>query len=62
MKCVDLTLMPLQLLQDLATVIGQGYINKQFNGKKNEKFGKEEIVIEINGDPLFSEAGIVTFR
>ena len=54
--------MPLQLLQDLATVIGQGYINKQFNGKKNEKFGKEEIVIEINGDPLFSEAGIVTFR
>jgi len=52
----------LQLVQELATVIGQGYINKQFSGKKNEKFGKEEIEIEINGDPLFSEAGIVTFR
>jgi len=52
----------LQLVQELATVITQGYINKQFSGKKNEKFGKEEIEIEINGDPLFSKAGIVTFR
>ena len=61
---VRITLNPtnLQFVQELATVIGQSYINKQFSGKKDEKFTKEEIEIEINGDPLFSETGMVTFR
>ena len=61
---VSITFNPinLQLVQKLADVIGQSFINKQFSGTKNEKFGKEEIVIAINGDPLFSEEGIVTFR
>lgn len=52
----------LELVQAFANIVGKFYINKQFDGYKNEKYEKEEIIIEINGEPLFSETGIVTFR
>ena len=61
---IMITLNPanLQFVQDLAAVISKSYINKHFTGIKNQNYGKEEVVLEINGDPLFSETGIVTFR
>jgi len=51
----------LKLVQAFANIIGKLYINTQFANNRNEKFDKEEIIIDIKGDPLFSESGIVTF-
>jgi hypothetical protein len=61
---VRVTLNPanLQFVQELVDAVGQGYINKKIAGAKDDKLGVDEIVIEINGDPLFSDTGIVTFR
>lgn len=50
------------LAQQLASVVGTLFINEQFAGLKREKFARGHIEITINGDPLFSESGIVTFR
>ena len=38
------------------------FINKQFGGIKRDKFERGQIEMTINGDPLFAESGIVTFR
>jgi hypothetical protein len=52
----------LGLAQGFAQIVGTLFINKQFAGIKREKFERGHIEITINGDPLFAESGIVTFR
>ena len=50
------------ITQQLAGIVGTLFINRQFAGIKREKFERGHIEITINGDPLFSDSGIVTFR
>jgi len=52
----------IKLAQDFAGIVGTLFINKQFSGIKRDKFERGHIEITINGDPLFAESGIVTFR
>ncbi len=52
----------LRLAQGFAQIVGTLFINKQFAGIKKEKFERGHLEITINGDPLFAESGIVTFR
>jgi hypothetical protein len=51
-----------QLAQGLTGIIGTLFINKQFAGIKRDKFARGHLEITINGDPLFTEDGVVTFR
>jgi hypothetical protein len=50
------------LAQGFAQIVGALFINKRFAGIKREKFERGHIKITINGDPLFAESGVVTFR
>lgn len=52
----------LGLAQGFAQIVGTLFINKQFAGIKREKYERGHIEITINGDPLFAESGVVTFR
>lgn len=52
----------LQFAQDLASVIGTLFINKQFSAVKKETFIRGHFEITINGDPLFTEEGVVMFK
>ncbi len=51
-----------ELVLQLANAIGTLFINRQFSGIKRDNLSESEIVIELNGDPLFTEEGVVTFR
>lgn len=50
------------IAQKLANIIGTLFINKQFAGIKEDKVSQGHFEIKINGDPLFTESGNVTFR
>lgn len=50
------------LAQQLAGVVGSLFINQQFAGIRRENISRGHLEIAVNGDPLFSETGMVTFR
>jgi hypothetical protein len=52
----------MKLAQEFAGIVGTLFINKQFAGIKRNQFSRGHLEITINGDPLFAESGIVTFR
>jgi hypothetical protein len=52
----------MKLAQEFTGIVGRLFINKQFAGIKRDKFSRGHLEIKINGDPLFAESGIVTFR
>jgi len=52
----------LTVAEQFASVIGTLFINKQFAGTKKDKFVRGQIEIQISGDPLFTDTGIVTFK
>lgn len=52
----------LSLTKDFKQIVGTLFINKQFEWIKRDELERGQIVININGDPLFFESGIVTFR
>jgi hypothetical protein len=52
----------ISLVDQLSSIIGTFFINKRFTGIKKHDFSRGHVEITINGDPLFTESGIVTFR
>lgn len=48
--------------KQFANVIATLFINKQFSGVKKDKFVRGQIEIQICGDPLFTDTGVVTFK
>ena len=52
----------LEFAQKLTGIIGSTFINEQFAGVKSDKIERGHFKITINGEPLFTEAGVVTFR
>ena len=45
-----------------ANAIGTIFINRQFAGIRNEGLPESTLEIELNGDALFTDDGVVTFR
>ncbi len=52
----------IQLAQQLVDVVGTLFINKRFSGKLRDDISRRHLEIYINGDPLFTESGVVSFR
>ena len=46
----------------LTSIIGTLFINEQFVGVKKNRGVKGDITIAIDGDPVFADSGIVTFK
>ncbi len=61
---ISITMHPddMTIAQQFAQIIGGVFINKQFAGHKIDNSARGHLEITINGDPLFSDSGVVTFR
>lgn len=50
------------LAEQVANIVHSIFISEMFAAAKSEKCGRGEIIIELDGDPLFSNAGVVSFK